>query len=735
MRIRLSLFVPVGLAVLAGACRSSGTDNSPAIRAATDSLRAALRLHDYEAGARLAQDWLPRARRAPELRALGIEALARAGWQTRAETAADSFLTQRTSSPWAWYAAAAVDVDVPGRSLAADSLSARALALGPREPAIVKLRARVLARSNRFSEVASLIDALPSELQKRPDIAVEKGRALSYQGYLRSDSTLNARALETLKGVLANHPGDLEALQLTGQHLASFHHQPETGLPYLQRAVGLTPAPDVHEQYWEALLKDPELKPAVRRSEVVADVDSLLADRPDSPILLQKAASIYDEMDSSASRDRLEDRILKDFPNSPQAERVELGRIGRLGAAVRRQRQKSGEASADTLDAYRREILAFIARSRHPNEFYLGGAYLDLFELLQSEKNVHPDSLVMAVRGMERYEHLNANIAYAEGAIALAEHHVAPKLAERLPQEGLTEVTRQAAALRGDSSSRERYEGMLHYGWARMLDALGWVYFQQGRLDASRRELNVALGYAKMPRTYYHLGQVYEAEADSLGGHATRASRPAVDSLLGEAQEVYVKGLVESGREDNPCRDALRSLYTRRHGSASGYKAFVNGQVLAQRRKGVLAARLDPPKTVKPFALKDLSGRVVKLSQYGGKIVVVDFWGTWCGPCVEEMPEFEKFYDKYRKDPNVAILTVDEGETAEHVRSWMKKKGYDFPVLLDDGYVGDSGVNGFPTTWFLDRAGKKAFERVGNAGDLMNRFEWRVEALEGKSAS
>lgn len=735
MKVRLLRFVAIGLVVITAACRGGGIDDSPPVRAATDSLRSALRLHDYELGARLARRWLPRARRAPELRALAIEALARAGWQTRAEAAADSFRTGRPDSPWAWYAAAAVDVDLPGRSMEADSLSAAALALGPRNPAIIELRARVLARAGRFSEAASLIDSLPPDLRRRTDIMAAKGRALSYEAYMRSDSAMNARALATLKGALARDSDDVEALQLTGQHLAAFRNEPAAGLPYLARAARLTPAPDVHEQYWQALLHDPELEPAARRSKVVADMDSLLAGRPDSPILLQAAASVCDDMDSAESRERLEARILKDFPDSPQAESVELERIGRLGSAVRRQKEEDGRADADTLAAYRRGILAFIGRPRHPRESYLGEAYLDLFELLRAEEDVDPDSLVMAVRGMVRYEHQNPNVVYGDGAVALAEHHVAPKLAERLPQEGLTQVTRQAAALHGDSSDRESHERMLHYGWARMLDALGWVYFQQGRLEASRRELNVALGYAELPRMYYHLGQVYEARADSLGGPGAAAPRSAADSLLNEAREAYVKGLVESGREDNPCRDALRSLYVRRHGSAGGYEAFVKNQVLARRRKGVLDARLDPPESVEPFALKNLSGRVVELSHFRGKIVIVDFWGTWCAPCVEEMPEFEKFYEKYRKDPNVVILTVDEGETAEHVRSWMKRKGYDFPVLIDDGYVGDSGVNGFPTTWFLNRAGEKAFERVGNAGDLTNRFQWRVEALEGRSAS
>ncbi len=63
----------------------------------------------------------------------------------------------------------------------------------------------------------------------------------------------------------------------------------------------------------------------------------------------------------------------------------------------------------------------------------------------------------------------------------------------------------------------------------------------------------------------------------------------------------------------------------------------------------------------------------------------------------------------------------------------MKKNGYDFAVLLDDGYVGKANVHAFPTTWFLDREGRKVFEKVGWSEKLLEEFSWRVEAIRGGS--
>ena len=63
----------------------------------------------------------------------------------------------------------------------------------------------------------------------------------------------------------------------------------------------------------------------------------------------------------------------------------------------------------------------------------------------------------------------------------------------------------------------------------------------------------------------------------------------------------------------------------------------------------------------------------------------------------------------------------------------MDRKGFSFPVLLDDGYVGKVGVHGFPTTWFVDSQGRVSFQKEGWSEALLEEFSWRVEALRGTS--
>jgi hypothetical protein len=98
------------------------------------------------------------------------------------------------------------------------------------------------------------------------------------------------------------------------------------------------------------------------------------------------------------------------------------------------------------------------------------------------------------------------------------------------------------------------------------------------------------------------------------------------------------------------------------------------------------------------------------------------------------MPDIEKLHEKCRSDPNMAILTIDTQDEPEKVRDWMKQRGFDFPVLLDDGYVAKMGIQGFPTTWFVDSRGRKAFILVDWSKWLVEEYGWRIEALKNEGS-
>ena len=107
------------------------------------------------------------------------------------------------------------------------------------------------------------------------------------------------------------------------------------------------------------------------------------------------------------------------------------------------------------------------------------------------------------------------------------------------------------------------------------------------------------------------------------------------------------------------------------------------------------------------FNLTDLEGKSQSLSQYRGKIVLVNFWATWCKPCTTEMPAMQKIYDKLR-DKGFVVLAVNELEDDAKVREHIKQYGHTFPVLMDrDNTVANQfGVFGLPVSVFIDQEGR-----------------------------
>ncbi|HEY5586119.1 MAG TPA: TlpA disulfide reductase family protein [Ruminiclostridium sp.] len=107
------------------------------------------------------------------------------------------------------------------------------------------------------------------------------------------------------------------------------------------------------------------------------------------------------------------------------------------------------------------------------------------------------------------------------------------------------------------------------------------------------------------------------------------------------------------------------------------------------------------------FTLKDLEGKDVKLSDYKGKIVILNFWAVWCKYCKEEMPDLNELNKELEKDNEAVIITVDSQESPEIVKDYISSNNLNLKVLLDqDGSVTQTyGITGFPTTFIINRDG------------------------------
>jgi len=130
------------------------------------------------------------------------------------------------------------------------------------------------------------------------------------------------------------------------------------------------------------------------------------------------------------------------------------------------------------------------------------------------------------------------------------------------------------------------------------------------------------------------------------------------------------------------------------------------------------------------FTLTDLQGRKVTLSQYRGKVVIVNFWATWCPPCREEMPSMESLYRRF-KDQDLVLLAINvEEDGGEAVNDFLKGKDYNFTILLDTTAEVQENyqVFQFPETFIIDRNGNLVDKIVGGrnwmSGTLLNRINF-----------
>lgn len=132
------------------------------------------------------------------------------------------------------------------------------------------------------------------------------------------------------------------------------------------------------------------------------------------------------------------------------------------------------------------------------------------------------------------------------------------------------------------------------------------------------------------------------------------------------------------------------------------------------------------------FTLTDLNGSAVRLSELRGKVVIIEFWATWCPPCKESVPELNKVADKFR-DKNFQLIgiSVDKGgEALSNVRAFVKENAVAYPVMVDSGKVNVAyGVNGIPAMFIIDKEGRIVKRHTGFIPDLAQILSKDVEEL------
>jgi cytochrome c biogenesis protein CcmG/thiol:disulfide interchange protein DsbE len=125
------------------------------------------------------------------------------------------------------------------------------------------------------------------------------------------------------------------------------------------------------------------------------------------------------------------------------------------------------------------------------------------------------------------------------------------------------------------------------------------------------------------------------------------------------------------------------------------------------------------------FALADLDGNPVRLSDLRGRPVIINFWASWCGPCVEEFPLLERALDEHRSE-GLAVVGIVFNDRSEAARAFLQRMGTAWPAAMDPNaeVAGAYGVSAPPASFFIDRQGRIAGRQIGqlSSADLATQL-------------
>ena len=251
-----------------------------------------------------------------------------------------------------------------------------------------------------------------------------------------------------------------------------------------------------------------------------------------------------------------------------------------------------------------------------------------------------------------------------------------------------------------------------------VIETLGYVHMKSGNADSAITYLAWALPTSPdSQRVLIYLGNAY-------------AKKGQLDTAISS----YVRSLAVFPARDTAGSGALRAAYLRRYNTLQGLDARLTGARRASRENVALEPRRhDAPAPA--WTLDDLDGKPVNSSSLAGKIVVMDFWGSWCGPCRMELPLFEELYQQHRNDNHVVFIGVnwerDRERHAQIARDYMKSNNLSFPVVIDPDQkaVQKYGIQGFPTVFVIDAKGQIRYQNIGLAQNIEDILEAQVQSL------
>lgn len=471
-------------------------------------------------------------------------------------------------------------------------------------------------------------------------------------------------------------------------------------------AFGLNRKPGVTvENYQAAMERSPKLKTKYR-----ADYTKSLLNNKRNEASQALVPALIDEIEKDANATENERKLAINWlSNAKLSDRAKDLRdktkaLFPKGAFAFDEQMSQVAAEKDL--AKREELTAKLQQDFPDNGDMILRLWNPLLQSYGKDKNwAKYDQLLQNIPEHQRPTALNSvawDLAEKNENLDIAEKYAAE--AVRISEAQLYKPSGKKPAL----TSMKSWEQNRKYTLANFIDTYAYVLSKKGALaDAIKQQKRCV--------------ELYDRENTELNDRYIEF----LDKANSPELRYEAEGLVLAGKAGKGTEELLKKAYLSEDKTEAGYESHVKAlkNVAFEHHKAELAGQ--KLNTVAPnFTLTDLNGQSVSLESLKNKIVIVDFWATWCGPCKASFPGMQMVVDKYKNDPDVAVVFLDcweNGTTEEKVKKvseFIQNNHYTFRVLMDNEnkVVEDFGVSGIPTKFILDKSGKLQFKAVGYGG-------------------
>jgi tetratricopeptide (TPR) repeat protein/thiol-disulfide isomerase/thioredoxin len=602
----------------------------------------------------------------------------------------------------------------------------------PQNAEYIFLKISLLGSIAETAKGEEILNANEALLKTKPDYLLKKAELLNLQNKKDESFSLLIEAQKL-------NPEDVSAFYLQGSWLMRDKRFAEAISP-LETAIKLSPNSfQIRSAFWTAIGNNEKNdNTAEKKDKVFADITAFVKTAKTNPKLLLKVSGVLESLKMPDKQKEFEDVLIAKYPVSLETETLLAKRIDKKILQAKFGEIDLSSVAAgpvrikplDKIDEKKRleAVLMcrqFINRPQHFDNNLLIGVYGKFLDIVRDDKSVSTaeilklaDSLskiqpVTATAGNPTSSNQNNPFSIICGTLNNRNLFVEAEKYARIGLEKLgqkpeiPEEMRLAAASFGDFGSAEK---------ADLLNELGKSLLKQKKIDEAEKELLKSVEISKTyNQAFFLLGELYEGKNE-----------------LEKAENNYRESYISTPQRE-PNFDKLKNVYQKRHGNLEGYEVFIGEikKIQIEKRRQQIVSRRDPLRRDLPaFSLKDLDGKTISSTDLKGKVVLINFWATWCKPCMEEMPEIVALRDKYKENKDFVLLTINSLEDAELVKKFVAEKKFVLPLLLGENYTANNGVLSLPTTWFIDKQGKIAYSNSGySTAGIFEEFSWKIDEL------